>query len=131
MVLITAASSVRLPGSSAATCQSSRRVFVLAGMTAAMRVRAASAASSLGYVDDAGGERLRLYVYNYTFACSHTTPLSVCFRCCAVKSYSQVQRAWEKSAGMSDREIRMTARGAGKVDDPSTESDRSRKRRAM
>ena len=49
----------------------------------------------------------------------------------AAKSYSQVQRAWEKSAGMSQRDILMVARGAGKVDDPSQESERSRKRRAM
>lgn len=49
----------------------------------------------------------------------------------AVKSYSQVQRAWEKSAGMSQREILMVARGAGRVEDSSKESDKSRKRRAM
>ena len=61
-----------------------------------------ASAASLGYVDDAGS-----------------------------KSYSQVQRAWEKSAGMSQREVLMAARGAGKVEDPSQESDRSRKRRAM
>ena len=43
-------------------------------------------ASSLGYADDIG-----------------------------VKSYSQVQRAWENSAGMSQREIMLAARGAGNV----------------
>ena len=30
-----------------------------------------------------------------------------------MKSYSTVQRAWEKSAGMSQREILLSARGAG------------------
>jgi len=60
-------------------------------------------ASSLGYADDIG-----------------------------VKSYSQVQRAWENSAGMSQREIMLAARGAGNVKAKGgVESDRSKKRRAM
>ncbi|KAL1520369.1 hypothetical protein AB1Y20_021956 [Prymnesium parvum] len=69
---------------------------------AALVLPAPPAAASLGYVDNAG-----------------------------VKSYSQVQRAWEKSAEMSQRDILMAARGAGKVDDPTRESAKSRKRRAM
>ena len=49
-----------------------------------------------------------------------------------VKSYSQVQRAWENSAGMSQREIMLAARGAGNVKAKGgVESDRSKKRRAM
>ena len=75
----------------------------LAALAANALVFRASADTGLGYVDNAG-----------------------------MKSYSSVQRAWEASADMSQREIMMAARGAGKRDSSSPpESDRSRKRRAM
>jgi len=69
---------------------------------ALVELSAATQASSFGYVDDAGA-----------------------------KSYSQVQRAWEESANKSQREQYLAMRGVAKVTDPSTETDRSRKRRAM
>ena len=49
------------------------------------------------------------------------------------KSYSQVQKAWEQSADMSQRERMLAMRGAGKptLSNGSEESARSRKRRAM
>ena len=61
-----------------------------------------SADTGLGYVDDAGA-----------------------------KSYSQVQRAWEKSAEMSEREKFLALRGASKPTDLASESPKSQKRRAM
>ena len=106
----------------------SRRLAVLAGVVvAAPKVEAAEV--SLGYVDNAGGVHTCVAPCHRACECSshaYGTPF-------AAKSYSQVQRAWEKSAGMSQREIMMAARGAAKVDasDLSQESDRSRKRRAM
>ena len=78
-----------------------RRQCLAALAANALFVRA-SADTGLGYVDNAG-----------------------------MKSYSSVQRAWENSADMSSREIFMAARGAGKRDSSSPESERSRKRRAM
>ena len=46
------------------------------------------------------------------------------------RSYSTVQRAWEKTQNMSQREILMAARGVSlKPDGP--ETDKSKKRRAM
>ena len=49
-----------------------------------------------------------------------------------MKSYSSVQRAWEKSAGMSQREILLAARGASSnANREGEESSRSKKRRAM
>ena len=47
-----------------------------------------------------------------------------------MKSYSQVQRAWEKSATMTQREMMLQARGANPTPS-SNESEKSRKRRAM
>ena len=48
------------------------------------------------------------------------------------KSYSSVQRAWEQSATMSNREILLAARGAGKANvKDGGETEKSKKRRAM
>lgn len=62
----------------------------------------ASADTGLGYVDDAGAS-----------------------------SYSQVQRAWEKSSTMSDVDKFLAGRGASKPPDLSIESPKKQKRRAM
>ena len=49
-----------------------------------------------------------------------------------MRSYSSVQRAWEKSATMSNREIMLAARGAGKANvQDGGETEKSKKRRAM
>ena len=49
------------------------------------------------------------------------------------KSYSQVQRAWEQSADMTQRERMLALRGAGKPDlaNGEVESPKKQKRRAM
>ena len=46
-------------------------------------------------------------------------------------SYSSVQRAWEKSATMSQREIALVARGVDPEADLNALSDKGRKRAAM
>ena len=73
-------------------------------MVVAVLPTSAVADTGLGYVDDAGAV-----------------------------SYSQVQRAWEKAAKMSDREKLLAARGVAILpkDPTSGDSERSRKRRAM
>ena len=47
------------------------------------------------------------------------------------KSYSQVQRAWEQSADMTQRERMLSLRGASKPTDGQEESPKAKKRRAM
>jgi len=89
------------------TCASSTRVIRrrLFVLAAASTAAGSRAAhGSLGYIDNAGA-----------------------------KSYSQVQRAWEKSEGMSQREIMMAARGAPSLtpEEASKETEKGRKRRAM
>ena len=79
------------------------RRSVLAGLLASTCFcSAASAQTGLGYIDDAGA-----------------------------KSYSSVQRAWEKSATMTEREKKMAARGVASNVDRATESVKSQKRRSM
>ena len=79
----------------------STRRSVLFG-AATVSITPAFADTGLGYIDDAG-----------------------------MKSYSSVQRAWEKSATMSDQEKFMAARGATRADTSAPESAKSQKRRAM
>ena len=85
-----------------------RRAFIIPAATAAaLTARPAAFAATtpggtLGYTDDAG-----------------------------MKSYSQVQRAWEKSATMSDSEKLLAARGVSMPRDGETESPKAAKRRAM
>ena len=84
-----------------------RRALCISGLSSAaacfVRPPPAAADTGLGYVDNAGA-----------------------------KSYSSVQRAWEKSSTMTNREIMLAARGAGNAAaKQGNESDKSKKRRAM
>ena len=93
--------SLRLP--SEAPCINVAGSFATLALGAAIAVSApASADTGLGYVDNAGAA-----------------------------SYSQVQRAWEKSATMTERERMLAMRGASKPADLAAESPKSQKRRAM
>jgi hypothetical protein len=75
---------------------------LLSGAAIAMGTPPVCADTGLGYIDNAGSA-----------------------------SYSQVQRAWEKSATMTEREKVLALRGASKPADPASESPKSKKRRAM
>ena len=92
-----------LPGPSTAGGRVTRRATLFAPclVVISQLPSPSLAITSLGYMDDAG-----------------------------VKSYSQVQRAWEKSATMSQREIILAARGVS-MGKSANESEKSKKRRAM